>query len=131
MKHLTPKQIKDLTGRLARRNRELKDEIHDILARSEEQHYKDLAGLVADAADEAVADALVDFDTTIVDRHVEEVRDIDAARQRLGDGTYGICIDCSAPVDYERLAAYPTAKRCIRCQQKREKTYSHQATPTL
>ena len=43
----------------------------------------------------------------------------------------GICIDCGDAVAYERLAAYPTAKRCLGCQQQRERTYAHQGTPRL
>ena len=31
-------------------------------------------------------------------------------------------IDCGTTVDYDRLRAYPSAKRCLPCQQRREKT---------
>jgi len=48
------------------------------------------------------------------------LRDIKAARERLSAGTYGICTDCGEPITYERLLAYPTAKRCIHCQRLRE-----------
>lgn len=34
-------------------------------------------------------------------------------------------------IDYERLEASPAATRCIRCQERREKTLAHEATPTL
>jgi RNA polymerase-binding transcription factor DksA len=33
-----------------------------------------------------------------------------------------VCVDCGASVGYERLEAYPTAKRCLACQQAHEKT---------
>ena len=45
--------------------------------------------------------------------------------------TYGICIDCGDAVAYERLAAYPAAKRCVRCQQQREHAHARQGTPKL
>ena len=54
-----------------------------------------------------------------------------AAREHMKNATYGICIDCGDAVAYERLAAYPTAKRCLGCQQQRERTYAHQGTPRL
>jgi DnaK suppressor protein len=131
MKHLTQLQIDTLTQALAARTRVLAARIREELAASDTQHYRDLAGTVTDAADEALADALVDVDIAIIDRQVNELRDIDAARERMQHQRYGMCIDCGDAVPYERLAAYPTAKRCVRCQQQRERAYAHPATPTL
>jgi DnaK suppressor protein len=131
MKHLAPQQLKDLSERLASRAIELRKEIRAELSLSDQQHYKDLAGQVSDAADESVASMLVDLDAAIADRHVGELRDIDAAQQRMSGAGYGLCVDCGEPVSYERLAVYPTAKRCRSCQQRREKMYAHGATPSL
>lgn len=131
MKHLTPRQIDELKAQLTARTRDLATRVREELAASQNQHYRDLAGMVTDTADEALARALVDVDTAIIDRHIVELRDIEAARERLSQGTYGICIDCDEAVVFERLAAYPTAKRCVRCQQQREHGYAHQSTPRL
>lgn len=60
-----------------------------------------------------------------------ELRDVEAALGRLASGTLGICSDCAREIDYERLEASPAATRCIRCQERREKTLAHEATPTL
>jgi RNA polymerase-binding protein DksA len=131
MTRLTSHQIEDLSARLARRVFELKEEIRAELMQSDLQHYRDLAGQVSDAADESVASMLVDIDAAIIDRHVRELRDIEAARQRINDGSYGLCAECGATVAYQRLAVYPTAKRCRNCQEQREKIYEHQDTPSL
>jgi RNA polymerase-binding transcription factor DksA len=40
------------------------------------------------------------------------------AHQRLHEGTYGICVDCSKEIAPERLRAVPWAVRCVRCQEK-------------
>ena len=40
----------------------------------------------------------------------------------IAAGRYGVCIDCGTAIDFKRLEAYPTAKRCIACQQRRERT---------
>lgn len=125
MIHLTVQQIETLKKQLAERTRVLAAQVREELAASEKQHYRDLAGAVTDAADEALARALVDVDTEIIDRHIIELRDIDNARERMNKKTYGICIDCDDEVAYERLAAYPTAKRCLSCQQLRERTYAN------
>ena len=72
--------------------------------------------------DEAAASLLRDISEAEVLRDIGEVRDIAAAEQRIADGRYGQCIDCGEAVAYERLKAYPSAKRCMPCQQHREKT---------
>lgn len=43
-------------------------------------------------------------------RHLEEV---DAALQRVAEGTFGICPVCRQPIDPERLDARPTARTCV------------------
>jgi len=65
--------------------------------------------------EEALADLLVDIELASVDRHVQEIRDIDAALMRIAEGSYGKCCDCQDPIIIERLEAYPTARRCIAC----------------
>jgi len=131
MKHLTELQIEELTLRLTERMRFLAAQVREELAASDTQHYRDLAGAVTDTADEALASALVDVDTELIDRHITELRDIEAARGRMQNKTYGICIDCGDAVVYERLVAYPAAKRCVRCQEQREHIYAHQRRSTL
>lgn len=131
MRHLTQRQIGHLKKALNERIRALRGEIHELLSHSDEQHHKDLAGLVADAGDEAVANMLTDLDTAIVDRHVQELRDVEAAQRRLDDGSYGVCIDCGGEVAYDRLKVYPAARRCLVCQRQREKVYAHEGTPRL
>ena len=52
--------------------------------------------------------------------HCEELRDVEAAMARLVQGTYGTCTDCGLGIPYSRLAAFPTAKRCLTCQGRYE-----------
>jgi RNA polymerase-binding transcription factor DksA len=37
------------------------------------------------------------------------------AREKVADGTYGVCDVCGGPVGDERLEALPWAVRCVRC----------------
>jgi DnaK suppressor protein len=122
MATLDKKQIASLTATLARRKGQLLDEIREVLARSGNAHRAELIGGVGDMGDEAAASLLRDISEAEVLRDIGEVRDIVAAEQRITDGHYGLCIDCGEPVSYERLKAYPSAKRCMPCQQHREKT---------
>jgi DnaK suppressor protein len=45
----------------------------------------------------------------------ETVVEIDQALQRLDDGSYGLCVSCSAPIPEERLAALAWASMCVPC----------------
>ena len=60
------------------------------------------------------------------DRDVAELRELEAAAQRLDQGTYGACADCGGEIEVERLFARPGVTRCIACQRRYEKTH---ATP--
>jgi DnaK suppressor protein len=129
---LNARQLSQLNKRVDARHRLLLAKVRDDLEQSENRQYAQLIGtLPGDVADQSVADALADLNISIVDRHIEELRDIEAAKLRIRDGTYGTCIDCGEEIGFERLCAYPTAKRCIRCQSIIEKTYAHENMPTL
>jgi RNA polymerase-binding transcription factor DksA len=43
------------------------------------------------------------------------------ALARFDEGIYGRCLDCRNPIPYERLLAKPTARLCVRCQQRRDR----------
>jgi RNA polymerase-binding protein DksA len=110
----------------------LLEDVRDALEKSENQQYVELIDRVpADIGDQSVGDALADLNLALIDRHIQELRDIEAARMRIKGGRFGICIDCGDEIGFERLLAYPTAKRCLACQRQREKTYVHEGTPTL
>jgi DnaK suppressor protein len=80
-----------------------------------------------DLADEASAGTLADTHIAMMNHYEQELQDIESARVRIESGFYGACTDCGADIGLDRLAAYATAKRCIVCQNQREKTYSSKA----
>lgn len=45
----------------------------------------------------------------------EEIADVMAALERLGDGTYGICEGCGQQILLERLRVRPAARTCVTC----------------
>lgn len=128
----TPIQLSKLERALGARYESLLEEVRDELEDTENQQYVELIGRTpADAGDESVGDMLADLNLGIIDRHIQEIRDIEAAKARVQDGSFGTCIDCRADIGFERLLAYPAAKRCFACQQLHEKTYAHEGTPKL
>jgi DnaK suppressor protein len=128
---LTNNQIHDLKTKLDDRFFELREEIRRELLESDNQHYIDLAGRVHDLGEASVADLLVDLQLASIDRHIQEIRDIDAALIRIAAGNYGTCIDCNDSITVDRLEAYPTAKRCQPCQAGYENLYVGGGTPSL
>lgn len=87
----------------------------------EERQRVALGERAADTSDEALLDTLSAVDEALIRQNLRDVRDIAAARERIKAGTYGECIDCGSDIRYERLLAYPTAKRCIDCQRDHER----------
>jgi len=52
-----------------------------------------------------------------VDRDSALLRQVKAALLRMGEGSFGICVDCESAISSKRLAAVPWATRCIECQE--------------
>ena len=48
-------------------------------------------------------------------RRQQELLRIDAALERLRNGTYGDCIECGEPIANKRLELDPSALHCIAC----------------
>ncbi|MFP4502575.1 MAG: TraR/DksA family transcriptional regulator [Candidatus Hydrogenedentota bacterium] len=51
----------------------------------------------------------------------EELREIDAALERINEGTYGVCEGTGKPIPKKRLEAFPTARYCVEYQAELEK----------
>ena len=46
--------------------------------------------------------------------------EIDAALQRIDEGSYGLCVKCGRPIGVERLEALPWATLCLDDKRKQE-----------
>jgi DnaK suppressor protein len=128
---LTIKRTQEFRKLIQSRREQLVSELLEDVARSRDESYASVAGQVTDLGDEALADLLSDLDNAEVARDMREIRALDAALARVADGSYGECADCGGDIGVERLRAYPTAERCIRCQQVHEKTFAHPGEPRL
>ena len=124
-------EVAQFNRRLRDRWLALREEIRNTLLRDDAERYADIAGEVHDLEDESLADLLTDVSHAEVTRDVEEIRDIETALQRIAAGSYGICIRCDNAIDRDRLDAYPTAKRCLPCQQYHERNRPQALGPTL
>lgn len=99
---------------------QLRNEIREALLRVDAERNAVLAQQVHDTKDQAIVKQLEQNELADVARDARELSDVDAALQRLAGGRYAVCITCEAPIPAERLDAFPTAKRCLPCQQRHE-----------
>ncbi len=68
-----------------------------------------------DWVDQASDSETVDLLVKLGERERAELAEIDAALQRIEDGTFGICQDCGIPIERGRLRALPEARLCLGC----------------
>lgn len=128
---LTKEQLKQLESQLREQRQALLETIRGELLSSDNQHFQDLAGRVHDSGEASVADLLSDLNLALIDQHVDELRAVEQALQRFAMGTYGVCVECGKPIEYERLKAYPAASRCLEHQRQYEKTHAGEQVPRL
>ena len=128
---LSGERLATLKQRLDQSYEELRTEVRRELLEADSEGFLDLAGRVHDPGDESVADLLVDVGLAVVDRHVEAIRETEAALLRLRTGTYGTCVDCGTRIGYERLLTEPTAARCVTCQEVHERAFAQPGRSTL
>ena len=61
---------------------------------------------------------------SIRNRELQKLRAIEAALQRIQDGSYGICEDCDENIEFSRLKNQPWATLCIVHAEEREREHS-------
>jgi len=76
---------------------------------------------VRDAENHAQSITERDDEFAMNEHETAELGAFEEALARLDAGQYGECKDCGATIPEARLAAYPTALRCIACQTVFEK----------
>jgi DnaK suppressor protein len=132
MSALNRSQIDELVMQLKRDYQTLLGEVREELENSGNQHRIDILNSEpGDSGDESLATSLVDLNLTTLDRHIQAIQDIESTFQRVKNGEYGVCIDCGDDIAFNRLHAYPTAKRCVVCQEKRERLYAREGNSSM
>lgn len=121
---LTPTQTEELRALIERRREALVAEVGRDLHKLREDRVDNLVGPVPDRGDESVASLISELDQADATRDLGELRRLEAARRRMAEGSYGVCISCGLEIDYQRLRANPAAERCIQCQTLYEKTHA-------
>jgi len=62
-----------------------------------------------------------ELDTTVVQKAEDELQEVNAALQRLDEGSYGVCEVCQQPIPDARLEASPATRYCVTDQARVER----------
>ena len=106
---LNRRELIELARSIEDRHAMLAGEIRRTAARARDESWSAVAGEVHDFADESLADLVADVDLAEVKRDLAEVHALEAARERIADGSYGVCADCGDDSPVARLRAQPAA----------------------
>lgn len=117
---LSESQMVALEGKLKRRQADLREEVREERADSENERDRRSAREVQDRGDEANTEQWREANAAMIGHHEDEIQGIQAALSRLTSGTYGLCVACGEPIGFNRLQAWPLANRCLNCQAKVE-----------
>jgi DnaK suppressor protein len=129
--NLDDRQREEFRSTMTSRAGQLREEIRQTLLKSDQEQYTMIADQVRDLEDDSFATLMVDVNLAEIDRDLEELRLIDRAMARLGDGSYGHCESCGSPIELARLRAAPFASRCFECQSAFERTHFQNIGHTL
>lgn len=95
--------------------RELMEEVDRTML-----HMKDDAANFPDPNDRATQESEFGLELRTRDRERKLLKKIDAALQRIEDGTYGYCEETGEEIGLRRLEARPVATLCVEAQERRE-----------
>ncbi|TDT94676.1 MULTISPECIES: RNA polymerase-binding protein DksA [Azorhizobium] len=90
-------------------------------ARETLQHLQDENQNHPDLADRASSETDRSIELRARDRQRKLIAKIDAALQRIEDGSYGYCEDTGEPISLKRLEARPIATLSVEAQERHER----------
>jgi len=85
------------------------------------QHLQDDSAQYADIADRATSETERSLELRARDRQRKLIAKIDAALERIDDGTYGYCEETGEPISLKRLDARPIATLSVEAQERHER----------
>lgn len=113
-------RLKYYQNRLLQKEKELHDSIKSMEEGGIHVSMKESIGELSliDNHPADVGDVLFERskDLALRDQSVIELRKVEGALTRIGNGSYGFCITCQKPIEEERLNAIPEAAQCLRCR---------------
>ena len=113
--YMSEGQLEHFRNILLAWKRELMEEVDRTVL-----HMKDEAANFPDPNDRATQESEFGLELRTRDRERKLLKKIDAALQRIEDGTYGYCEETGDEIGLRRLEARPVATLCVEAQERRE-----------
>lgn len=114
--YMGPRQLAYFRQKLLDWRSALLDEVDTTLAELRHDCHHE----VGDEADRATREAAQTLELRTRDRYRKLLGKINAALDRIDDGTYGWCEDTGEPIGLARLEARPVTTLCVEAQERRE-----------
>ena len=114
-------EVRELRERLETQRRVWLDEYEHDLARERAIPLDD----TGDVADRAEVSTDREDLFAAAESAFEGLQQVDEALRRIGDGTFGICLEGGEPISIERLRAVPWARYCAAHQEELERRQRH------
>lgn len=105
--------LQNLTKTLLKRRKAIHAALEGDLSLLREQSGGDEVDWAIDAMQD-------DLNSQLAEVESRELKQIDAALQRVADARFGQCDGCDKPIPLDRLRAIPHAAYCIGCQREAE-----------
>ncbi|MFC1842669.1 TraR/DksA family transcriptional regulator [Candidatus Dependentiae bacterium] len=112
------KDIKKIKKDLVKRKEELEEQLAQI--HEDQSTPQDITG--QDVGDQTISSIIENLRNTLQDTELGEYKRVVTALEKIEEGTYGTCIDCSKDIGQKRLKSYPNADRCVVCQEAFEES---------
>ena len=118
----TPEEIEQIRTILRSRFDDLNAEYEEAVAENQKLRLVEIGDAAGDdQADSGSKTAERDAATSLLRMLLERRTQAEIAMQRLDEGTYGNCENCSNPIPVERLEVFPSATTCVHCKANRER----------
>ncbi len=100
---------------------DLKHISEDTLKKSQKEASGDISGYTYHMADVATDNYDREFSLGLASNERKTLYELEDALKRIEEGSFGFCDQCKAPIAKLRLKALPSARLCVKCQEKLEK----------
>lgn len=90
------------------------------LKKNRTQSNGDLSSMPIHMADIGSDNFEQEFTLSLIESDGDTLAKIEAALDRIEDGSYGLCEECGAKIPKQRLLAVPYAVMCVKCASRTE-----------
>ncbi len=123
---LTPEELEFFKTLLILRRRELVGDVdsmeNEALRKNRTAAAGDLSMMPIHMADIGTDNYEQEFTIGLIENERDILKEVDAALQRIVDGTYGICEATHKPISKARLRIKPWARYCIAYERSQEQS---------